>query len=116
MRRLTIGALVLAAVTASCIGGDLDPLPLDITMTASKTTTVATDSISFVVNAQGNALLGIDADFGDGATAMQPTQGARTAKVTFRHAYTGVGTFQVTATVTDAVLGMKSASVSVQIQ
>jgi hypothetical protein len=115
MRRLTIGALLLAAVTASCLD-DVDPLPLDITMTASKMATVAADSISFVVNAQGNALLGIDADFGDGATVTQPTQGARTAKVTFRHAYTGIGTFQVTATVTDAVLGSKSASVQVSIQ
>ena len=115
MRRLTFGALLLAAATAACID-DLDPLPLDITMTASKTTTVAADSISFVVNAQGNSLLGVDADFGDGSTTTQPTAGARTAKVTFRHAYTGVGTFQVTATVTDAVLGSKSATVQVQIQ
>ena len=116
MRRLTIGVFLLAAVTASCIDA-IDPLPLDITMTASKATTVAADSISFVVNAQGNTLLGVEADFGDGsAAATQPTQGARTAKVTFRHAYTGIGTFQVTATVTDAVLGSKSATVQVQIQ
>ena len=115
MRRLTIGVLLLAAATASCIEG-VEPLPLDITMVPSKTTTVASDSISFVVNAQGGTLLGVDADFGDGAAATQPTQGARTAKVTFRHAYTGIGTFQVTATVTDAVLGTKSTSVSVQIQ
>lgn len=113
MRRLLAGGLIIAAMTA-CIDGT-DPLPLDITIEAPTTGTTA-DSVSIVVNAQGNSLVGVEATFGDGGQSAFPTSGAHTAKVTFRHLYTQPGTYQVTATVTDAVLGQKGASAQLSIQ
>lgn len=113
MRRLLAGGLIIAAMTA-CIGS-AEPLPLDITIQAPASGTT-TDSVSIVVNAQGNSLIGLEATFGDGGQSSLATSGARTATVTFRHRYTLSGTYQVTATVNDAVLGQKGASVQLSIQ
>lgn len=113
MRPLLAFAIVVAAMTA-CIDST-QPLPLEISINAP-TTANTTDSVSIVVNAQGNSLVGIEAILGDGTTDFYTTRGARTATVTFRHRYTQSGTYQVTASVTDAVLGSKEASVQVNIQ
>ena len=110
MRRIIAGALVIAALTA-CIEGT-EPLPLDVSIQKPATITTA-DSANFVVTAQGNSLLGVETNFGDGRVATFATSGARTATVTFRHRYTVSGTYDVTATVSDAVLGQKTASVQV---
>ncbi len=95
--------------------GSAEPLPLAITIQAPATGTT-TDSVSIVVNAQGNSLVGVETLFGDGSQSSFPTAGARTATVTIRHLYTQAGTYQVTATVTDAVLGQKDASAQLNIQ
>jgi hypothetical protein len=113
MRRLFAGILGIAAM-AACIGG-VEPLPLDITIQPPGSITTA-DSASFLVSAQGNSLIGIETEFGDGVTRTFPTSGARTATTTFRHRYTQRGTYEVTATVSDAVLGQKVATVRVNVQ
>jgi PKD repeat protein len=110
MRRLLAGVCVIAALTA-CIEGT-EPLPLGIVIQKPATISTA-DSANFVVTAQGNSLVGIETDFGDGRVAGFPTSGARTATVTFRHRYSASGTYDVTATVSDAVLGSKTAAVQV---
>jgi hypothetical protein len=115
MKRSLIRVLAAVAAVAACFGGSLDPLPLDVTLSATPTAVTTSDSVSIVVNAQGGSLVGVITEFGDGATDQFSTGGARTAKVTFRHRYLSTGKFQVTATVTDAVLGTKSASVQVQV-
>ena len=114
MRRLLIaGGVVVAAMTA-CLGStEALPFAVSIQAPASGTTT---DSVSIVVTAQGNSLIGVTATFGDGIDASYATNGAQTARVTFRHRYTLSGTYQVTATVTDAVLGDKGASAQLNIQ
>jgi PKD repeat protein len=94
----------------------LDPLPLSIAIEASQTTAAPGDAINFLVNAQGGDLLGIDTDYGDGTAEQYATGGARTARVTFRHAYTTAGTYQVRATVTDARAGNKEATLAVTIR
>ncbi len=99
----------------ACIGS-VDPLPLAITLQATPTSATTADSVTFVANAQGGQLLGFVTDYGDGSTEQYATAGARTATVTFRHRYLTAGTFQVTATVTDAVQGQKVATVQVSIQ
>lgn len=92
-----------------------EPLPLDITIEPPGSVTTL-DSVSFVVQAQGDALIGVETVFGDGESLFRATGGARTARLTFRHRYTQSGTYDVTATATDAVLGEKTASVQVNVQ
>ena len=114
MRRLLVGGFFIAAM-AACITSP-EPLPLGITINAP-TTATTTDSIAIVVQLQGSSLLGVVLDFGDGGElASFVTGGARIATVTFRHRYTQSGTYEVTGTVTDAVLGQKDASVQLSIQ
>ena len=108
-------ALAVAFSTLACGESTLAPLPLDITLTASRTTAAPGDTISFVATIQGGSLLGLDADYGDSSTDQYGTAGARTGRVTFRHAYGSRGTFTTKITLTDATLGQKSASVEVHV-
>jgi hypothetical protein len=114
-RRTLLRSLLLAGLLA-CGDAALEPLPLDVTVEASRATAAPGQSIEFVVNAQGGDLLGLHMDYGDGSAEQFGTGGARTARVTFRHAYSAVGVYQVRATVTDAVAGTKAASVEVRVQ
>jgi hypothetical protein len=102
-------------VAVGCTESTLAPLPLDITIAASRTTAAPGDTIYFVATIQGGTLLGLNADYGDTATDIYGTSGARTGKVTFRHAYSARGTFTTTITLTDATLGTKSASVEIHV-
>ena len=112
MRRLVCFAF---AVLGACSGETLAPLPLHIGIEASRTAAAPGDSISFLVTAQGGQLVGIVTAYGDGTEDQLGTGGARTARVTFRHAFSSPGTYEVRATVTDAVAGLKDASVSVRV-
>ena len=99
---------------SACIGS-AEPLPLSVTIQAP-TSGNTIDSVSIVVTAQGNSLVGVETSFGDGSSSSFSTSGARTATVTFRHRYTQSGTYQVTSQVTDAVLGQKAATAQLNIQ
>lgn len=114
MRRILTGAFLLAAVTA-CHGSSLGPLPFLVTIGASRATAAPGDSIAFTVNAQGGELFGVEIDFGDGITDQYATSGARTARVTFKHAYDSSGVYTARAVVTDALAGQKEVSVDVTI-
>ena len=109
-------ALVALGVTASCQASSLEALPLEISVTASRTTAAPGDTIAFTATIQGGSLLGLDADYGDNTTEQYGTAGARTGKVTFRHAYQARGTFTTKITVTDASAGQKNASVQVRVE
>jgi hypothetical protein len=113
MRRLLALAL---AVLGGCSAEMLAPLPLRITIEASRITAAPGDVISFQVDAQGGQLVGITTTYDDGIEEQFGTSGARTARVTFRHAFAAPGTYLVKATVTDAVAGPKDASVSVRVE
>jgi hypothetical protein len=110
--------LALAALAAALACGDnsLDPLPFQVSVTANTVSPALGDSVSFAVSAQGGQLVGMDVDYGDTSTDAFGTGGARTARVTFRHAYSARGTFQFRATVTDALAGQKDATVDVRVQ
>ena len=105
---------VIVAAMAACLS-TTDPLPLNVTIQKPASISTA-DSATFVISAQGNSLIGIEIQYGDGQFAPYTTAGARTATVSFRHRYTLAGTYQVTATATDAVLGQKQATVQVSVQ
>ncbi len=114
--RTTRRSLLLVALAAACGGGSLAPLPLDIHLQANKATAAPGETVSFVVNAQGGTLVGVEINYGDGSTDLFPTSGARTARVTFGHTYSTAGTYQVRATVTDAVAGTKDATLEMRVQ
>jgi plastocyanin len=115
MRSLTSG-LLAAALALSCGDNALDPLPLDVQISASSVSVAPGATVDFVVTAQGGALVGIETDYGDGDTDLLPTGGARTARSTFHHTFLAAGVYTVTATITDALAGQKAASVQVTVQ
>jgi len=110
MRR-TLFAFVL--VVAWACWKDLEPLPFEVGLEASRVTATPGDTVSFLVTAQGGNLLGVNIDFADGSNDQFGTAGARSARITFKHAYLTKGTFQIQATVTDALAGPKNATVQV---
>ena len=114
MRLVVLGVLLGAAV--GCGDASLDPLPLSITIEASRTTAAPGDVVSFVVNAQGGSLVGVAIDYGDDSSDQLGTSGARTARVIFSHAFGVAGVYQVRATVTDATAGNQAADVRVTVQ
>jgi hypothetical protein len=103
------------ALFAACAESTLDPLPLDITITASRTTAAPGDTVVFVATVQGGSLLGLNVDYGDGAVDSYGTAGARTGKVSFHHAYASPGTFTTKISVTDGVAGVKEASIQIRV-
>jgi hypothetical protein len=115
MRRTLLRSLLLVGL-AGCGDGSLDPLPLQISLQASRTTAAPGDAIDFVVTAQGGDLVGVTIDYGDNGAEQFGTGGARTARITFRHTYSAAGTYQVRAAVTDALAGEREAGVEIRVQ
>lgn len=115
IRLALLRSLLLTGLVA-CGDASLDPLPLQISIQASRTTAAPGAPISFVVTAQGGDLLGVAIDYGDNTTDQYGAGGARTARVTFSHAFSAAGVYQVRATVTDAVAGSRDAGVEIRVQ
>jgi len=105
----------LLAVASACSTEPLEPLPLDVTIAANRTTAAPGDTITFVTDAQGGSLVGVQVDYGDDTADSFATAGARTAHVTFKHAYSQRATYTVRVVVTDALAGQKEASVQVRV-
>ena len=114
MRRLLLGAIIAAAVIAC--DNSLDPLPFEVDLQASRVNAAPGDTSNFLVIAQGGNLIGATMDYADSTADQFATAGARTAHITFRHAFSVTGTFRVMATVADAVAGQKSASIDVVVK
>lgn len=112
----SIAFALAAGATAACGSGQLEPLPLEITITADRLTAARGDSISFDVRAQGGALRILSVDWGDGDLYTVLTSGARTAHAIVRHAYANAGMYDVEAAVDDAQAGRKAATVRVTVQ
>lgn len=112
MKLLPFGFAVIACLGA-CRQSTAPVVPLQVTMESSHLTVLAGDTVSFTVRATGNNLVGVIMDFGDSSSDQYGMGGALTARVTFRHAFLAPGTFTVRATVTDAVVGQKEATVGV---
>jgi hypothetical protein len=116
MRRMVAGAILVAAGLAACSGSTVEPPPpFAVNIDASPTMAAAGDTVTFVVNAQGGSLFGVEMDYGDGTGDQYATQGARSAKVTFKHAFAARGAYTCRVTATDALAGQKDASVEVRV-
>ncbi len=111
---LALCALALAGA-AACEATQLAPLPLTVSVEPSRATVAPRDSISFVVRAAGGTLLLLEVDYGDTVLDQFATSGARTASVTFRHAYVARGVYTVTATVTEVQSGQRKATVDIRV-
>jgi len=114
MRRVLLTSILVIA-GASCGESTLDRLPLAVTIFPTKSVTTPLDTITFRVSAQGGNLVGLQIDYADSNSDQFGTSGARTAEITFHHAYTAAGTYQVTVTVTDALAGQKRASTEIRV-
>ena len=113
MRRALLTSMLVIA--GACGESTLDPLPLVVTVSPSKSVATPRDTITFRVSAQGGNLIGLQIDYADSNSDQFGTSGARTAEITFHHAYTTAGTYQVTVTVTDGLAGQKRASTEIRV-
>ena len=72
-------ALILGV---ACDKATLEPLPLDVTLSASKTAAVPGETINFTANARGGNLIGLQMDYADTSAGDQyGTSGARTQEI-----------------------------------
>jgi hypothetical protein len=115
MRRRLLACLLPIAFTA-CGDGGFQPRPLEVAIEASRTAAPTGEVVGFAVNAQGGQLLGVTIDYDDGVVEQSLLHSSRTARAIFGHAFTAAGTYQVRATVLDAVAGSKEATIEVRIQ
>lgn len=111
MKRLAVlAAILLASACRQSIAG---PEPVLVTLESSRPSASRGDTVTFTVSANGNNLVGVVIDYGDALTDGYAMGGALTARVTFKHAFGTSGNFTVRATVTDAIMGEKEATVGV---
>jgi|SRR5437870_5149325 len=116
MTRRAILLLAAAAVPLACSDAHLDPLPFQVSVAANSTSPALGDTVQFTVTTQGGQLVRVETDYGDNSGDAFNTAGARTARVLFRHPYAARGTFTMRATVTDAVAGLKDATIDIRVQ
>lgn len=110
--RILIGTL-LATIAIACRQTTEAPTQLSVSLQANTSLVPRGDTVTFQVNADGNNLVGVIIDYGDDAMDQYATGGALSARVTFKHAYSAAGSFTVRASVTDAIAGVKEATVSI---
>ena len=103
--------MALGIVAIGCRQTTEPPVALSVSLQANTTAVARGDTASFEVNAAGNNLIGVILDYGDDSTDQYATGGALTARVTFKHVYSAAGSFTVRASVTDAIAGVKEATV-----
>lgn len=108
-------AVCAAVLLSACASDSIEPLPLSISVTATPATAAVGDSVTFVASSQGTSLVAVTADFGDGATDGFQIPFGRTARNTFKHAYSTAGSYTATFTIVQADSATKSATASVQI-
>jgi hypothetical protein len=109
-------AAIAAVLLSGCAASSLEPLPLSISVTATPTSAAVGDTITFVANMQGNGLIAVDGDYGDGtAPDGFDIPFGRTARNTFKHVYSTAGNFTATFTAAQTDSTAKSATVTVQI-
>ena len=112
MKLLPLGLLLMAGVMA-CRQSTEPPVPIQLTLESSHVTARTGDTVTFIVNATGNNLVGVSVDYGDDVTDLYSTGGALTDLVTLKNAFSASGSFTVRAVVTDAIAGQKESSVGV---
>ena len=115
-RRVRLALLTsLVAFAAACITDDEIGTPLSVELIGPETGLVG-DQLSVLYNVSGRSLTGIIFTWGDGAVDSLGTVGAQTASGSMQHVYEMPGLFTVRARVEDAVEGVASAEVTINVQ
>lgn len=116
MRRARTALLpCLLALAAGCITDGEIGSPLSVELIGPETGLVG-DQLSILYNVNGRRLSGIIFSWGDGATDSLATAGAQSASGTMKHIYEMPGLFTVRARAEDAVEGVASAEVTINVQ
>ena len=108
-------AAVFAAVIVAC-GDDSEigtPLMVEIT---GPTTGLVGEDLPFMYDVSGRSISGLIFLWGDGFRDSIAAAGAQTARGTTFHAYDSVGTYNVLLQVEDAIEGVGTDEVTVQVQ
>jgi hypothetical protein len=109
-------AAVAAVLLCGCAASSLEPLSLSISVTATPTSAAVGDTITFVTNMQGDNLIAVEGDYGDGTSPDGfDIPFGRTARNTFKHVYTTTGSFTATFTAAQADSTARSTTATVQI-
>lgn len=104
-----------AAIILTACAGPLEPLALAVTFKATPTTAAVGDTVTFVSDAQGNDMIAVVFEFGDGSADGTDLPFARTAHDTFKHVYAAAGTYTATVTVVQSDSAKKTAPATVTI-
>ena len=105
----------LLVLATGCITDDEIGSPLSVELIGPETGLVG-DQLSVLYNVTGRRLSGIIFSWGDGATDSLATAGAQRASGSMQHTYEMPGLFTVRARVEDAVEGVASAEVTINVQ
>lgn len=111
MKYFAVGIALVALM--ACRQTTEPPGEVVVSLESSQATAQRGDTVTFTVNAAGNNLFGVVVEFGDTGMDQYATNGALTARVTFKHAYESAGTFTVRAIVSDALAGNREATKSI---
>ncbi len=113
---MRFGVLATALLTAvACRQSVADPVSLVVTIETSPPALQRGDTLTVVVSATGNNLVGVVVEYGDSQGDQYSTGGAHSARVTFKHAFMSQGSYTIRAIVTDAVAGEKEAVAQVTV-
>jgi PKD repeat protein len=113
--RLILAALAAGVLLAACADSTAPP-PFGLTATVDKASTTVGDSVNFVIKAQGNILVRLGVDFGDGTGFERDLFGATTMTSNQRHAYAAPGNYTMTAAVFAASGESRETTLGVQVR
>ena len=113
--RVVAAASLCMLALAACWSDDEIGTPLSVELIGPETGLVG-DELSVLYNVSGRRLEGVVFTWGDGATDSLPTVGAQTAAGSMKHTYESSGMFIVRARAVDALEGVASAQVSINVQ
>lgn len=115
--RKTILATVAACLVGSvaCDTGVEPPRALTLSLEVDRTEATLGQEFEFTYSAEGQNLVGLVIDFGDGVRDSIPLFGAQTADGFRDHGYLSPGSFEVTAELTAPPQGSRTATVSVTV-
>ena len=108
-------AALFAVTPAACYNDDEIGTPLSLELIGPETGLVG-DELSVLYDVSGRSLSGIIFTWGDGGVDSLATAGAQTASGAMQHTYEAAGVFTVSARVEDALEGVASAEVSINVQ
>ncbi len=118
LRLLALPAIALILLLPACLDGGFVSLggPLRLTLTVDQPTVDLGRSHVFRLEAQGQQLLGLILEYGDGHSDSIPTAGAQTASHAQAHIFEEPGTYLVRARAEDGSGQVARDSVTVTVR